>query len=255
MLESEKRQKKKRTWLCSQDSAQSGCTRLSGAPSWLWSNWPLSGFCRRRTTKNHRIVRWCTGLSAKPTVGRAIRAWRVAEPTVWWGHWTVRCAPDSVRCANGSKSSTVGCASLGRWSAPDSEQCLSGGAPDCPVRHTTEGKDCLPRLFPTTPSYLGAIKGTPRRMEDDTKHSLIISKHQDFILARLTLCDINLSSFWVENSVCELRAQVVTSVRVWAIAFETCVCCFSLPYIRASLWSSFVGARGSKLWRFLANGI
>jgi hypothetical protein len=33
--------------------------------------------------------------------------------------------------------------------------------------------------------------------------------------------------------VCELKAQVVTSVRVCAVAFETCVCCFSLPYIRA----------------------
>jgi hypothetical protein len=72
-------------------------------------------------------------------------------------------------------------------------------------------------------------------MEEIHKHSLIISKHQDFILAHLILCDSNLSSSWVENSMCELRAQVVTSVRVCAIAFETGVCYFSLPYIRASL--------------------
>jgi hypothetical protein len=39
-------------------------------------------------------------------------------------------------------------------------------APDCPVRHSTEGKDDLPSLPPTTPSCLGAIKGTPRRMEE-----------------------------------------------------------------------------------------
>jgi hypothetical protein len=57
--------------LCSQDPAQSGCTGLSGAPGWLWTNWPLSGFCCRRTAKNHRTVRWCTGLSGEPTVGRA----------------------------------------------------------------------------------------------------------------------------------------------------------------------------------------
>jgi hypothetical protein len=44
---------------------------VSGAPGWLWSNWPLSGFRRRRTAKNHRTVRWCTGLSGEPTVGRA----------------------------------------------------------------------------------------------------------------------------------------------------------------------------------------
>jgi hypothetical protein len=46
----------------------------------------------------------CTRLSAEPTVGRVIRARRVAEPTARRGHRTVRCAPDSVRCANGSKS-------------------------------------------------------------------------------------------------------------------------------------------------------
>ena len=64
-------------------------------------------------------------------------------------------------------------------------------------------------------------------MEEYTKHSLIISKHQVFILAHLILCDSNLTSSCVENSVCELRAQVVTSVRVCAVAFEICVCCFS----------------------------
>jgi hypothetical protein len=51
--------------------------------------------------------------------------------------------------------------------APDSVRC----APDCPVRQTTEGKNCLPRLLSTAPSCLGAIKGTPRRMEEHTKHS------------------------------------------------------------------------------------
>jgi hypothetical protein len=46
----------------------------------------------------------CTGLSSEPTVGCAIRVGHVAEPTVGRGHRTVRCAPDSVRCANGSKA-------------------------------------------------------------------------------------------------------------------------------------------------------
>jgi hypothetical protein len=66
-------------------------------------------------------------------------------------------------------------------------QWLSGGASDCPVRHPTEGKNCLPGMPPTAPSYLGAIKGTPRRMEEISKHSLIISKHQDSILAHSIL--------------------------------------------------------------------
>jgi hypothetical protein len=85
----------------------------------------------------HRTVRWCTGQcpvcqagsgelaalgnkltaydynspdcpvsqrSAGPTVGCAIRARHVAEPTVGRGHQTVQCALDSVRCANGSKA-------------------------------------------------------------------------------------------------------------------------------------------------------
>jgi hypothetical protein len=114
--------------------------------------------------------------------------------TVGRRHRTVRCAPDSVRCTNGYNSTTVGCAILGRRSAPDHEQCLSGGAPDCPVRPPTEGKNCLPRLPPMAPSCLGAIKGIPKRMEETSKHSLIISKHQDSILAHLILCDSDLSS-------------------------------------------------------------
>jgi hypothetical protein len=146
----------------------------------------------RRTAIIHRTVRWCTGLSGEPTaasatVGRTIHRDVWPRPTVGWGHRTVRCAPDSVRCANGYNSATVGCAILGRRSAPDNEQWMSGGAPDCPVRHPTEGKNCLPRMPPTTPSCLGAIKGTPRRIEQSSKHSLIIPKHQNFILVHSIL--------------------------------------------------------------------
>jgi hypothetical protein len=42
----------------------------------------------------------CTGLSGEPTVGRAIRAGHVAEPTASMGHRTVRCANGS-KAANG----------------------------------------------------------------------------------------------------------------------------------------------------------
>jgi hypothetical protein len=84
---------------------------------------------------------------------------------------------------------------LQRSAAPDKEsnphRTVSSGAPDYPVRHPTEGKICLPGLLPTAPSCLGAIKGTPRRMEEHTKHSLINSKHQDSISALLILCDSN----------------------------------------------------------------
>jgi hypothetical protein len=50
--------------------------------------------------------------------------------------------------------------------APDRLQDLSGGAPDSPVRHSTECKDSLPCWSSMAPSCLGAIKGTPRRMEE-----------------------------------------------------------------------------------------
>jgi hypothetical protein len=73
----------------------------------------------------------------------------------------------------------------------DSHRTVSGGAPDCPVRQETEGKNCLLEMLSTAPSYLGAIKGTPRRMEENTKHSLSIPKHQYFDSAHLILCDSN----------------------------------------------------------------
>jgi hypothetical protein len=118
-----------------------------------------------------------------------------------WVHRTVRCAPDIVRCANGSKSSTVGCAKIGRLSAPDSEQGMSGGAPDCPVHHPIEGKYCLPRMPPTAPSCLGAIKGTPRRMEEHTKHTLSILDHSHSVFAHSIDILSDLSSVLVVNFV------------------------------------------------------
>jgi hypothetical protein len=58
--------------------------------------------------------------------------------------------------------------------APDKALSMSGGAPDCPVRHPTEGKNDIPNGTPTAPSCLGTMKGTPRRMEHKnqafTKH-------------------------------------------------------------------------------------
>jgi hypothetical protein len=56
----------------------------------------------------------------------------------------------------------------------DPHRIVSGGAPDCPVHQATEGKNCLPRMLSTAPSCLGAIKGTPRRMDEYIKHSLSI---------------------------------------------------------------------------------
>jgi hypothetical protein len=73
----------------------------------------------------------------------------------------------------------------------DPHRTVSGGAPDCPVRQATEGKNRLPGMLSTVPSCLGAIKGTPRRMEEHTKHSQSIPKHQDLDSAHLILFDSN----------------------------------------------------------------
>jgi hypothetical protein len=131
--------------------------------------------------------------SAGPTVGRAIRARHVAEPTVGRGHRTVRFAPDCPVCTGLSGAPTA--PKRQRLASPKKERnphrTVSGGAPDCPVRQETEGKNCLPGMLSTAPSCLEAIKGTSRRMEEYTKHSLNIPKHQDSNFAHSILCDSN----------------------------------------------------------------
>ena len=116
---------------------------------------PLSGIRRRRSAKIHRT---CPVRQRLPHLQRSASPFKEGNR-----------APDSVRCA------------------PDSVRC----APDCPVRPMTEGKISLPELLSTAPSCLGAIKGTPRRMEEHTKHSYNIPKHQDIDSAPLILCNSN----------------------------------------------------------------
>jgi hypothetical protein len=154
------------------------CARLARA------KWPLSGIHRRRTAIIHRTV-WCAPdcpvnqRSAGPTVGRAICAGHVAEPTARRGHRTVRCAPDMSSAPTALRLPKVDCAIFVKKS----------GTGQCPVHQSTEGKISLPRLLSTAPSCLGAIKGTPRRMEEYTKHLLSIPKHRDIDSASLILCN------------------------------------------------------------------
>jgi hypothetical protein len=94
---------------------------------------------------------------------------------------------------------------------------VSGGAPDCPVRQSIEGNNCLPGMLSTAPSCLGAIKGTPRRMKEDTKQPLSIVDHSHFILAHLFDILSDLSS---------------VLVRTLGYSFElkswSCVCVFAV---------------------------
>jgi hypothetical protein len=170
----------------SQKTAWSGCTGLSGgAPDSVRcarlasANWLLSGLRRRCTAINHRTVRWCTGLSGEPTVSQANG--RPCNPRATRGRAnSQKGAPDCPVCTGLSgvhrtvsgTPTALNC----QWSAsPKKERnphrTVSGGAPDCPVRQATEGKNCLSGMLSTAPSCLEAIKGTPRRMEENTKHS------------------------------------------------------------------------------------
>jgi hypothetical protein len=100
---------------------------------------------------------------------------------------------------------------------PDSLQDLSGGAPYCPVRHSTEGKDSLPCWPPMAPSCLGAIKGTLRHMEESSKHSLSILRLPHSASAHLIDCVSDLSSVRVVNSLCYFSSS--------SLGLCACVCC------------------------------
>jgi hypothetical protein len=133
-----KRKELEKTWLCAINSSSAWHTGLSdGAPDSVrcarldLGELAALGFRRRRTTKIHRTVQWCTGpsgessaanssLSGKgkkrcgynspdcpvsqrspaPTVGYEIYGRRMAAPTVSRGHQT-------VRCTNGPGAATV----------------------------------------------------------------------------------------------------------------------------------------------------
>jgi hypothetical protein len=157
----------------------------------------------------HRTVRWCTGQCPVRQAGSgelaalgkeltaygynspdcpvsqrsAARSARDMCPSQRSGggtglsgvHWTVSGAPTAPRRQQSASPNKEG----------DPHRTVSGGAPDCPVRQATEGKNCLPGLLSTAPRCLGAIKGTPRRMKEYTKHSLSTLDHSHSILAHL----------------------------------------------------------------------
>jgi hypothetical protein len=112
----------------------------------------------------HRTVRWANGrLRQRSAAQSAGDAW--PEPTVSWRtglsgvHRTVSGEPGQPLLQRSSEPD------LEEDRAPDKLHDLSGGAPDCPVRHPTESKYCLPKGLPTAPRPLGSIKGTPRRLQ------------------------------------------------------------------------------------------
>jgi hypothetical protein len=85
----------------------------------------------------------------------------------------------------GAVAATVGFARKGRKSR----------IVHCLVRPRTKGNYGLPNGAPTAPSCLRARKGTPRRMEQNTKHLLNILRRRDFAFTHLVHCDKDSSSF------------------------------------------------------------
>jgi hypothetical protein len=102
-------------------------------------------------------------------------------------------------------------------------------APDmnsgCLVHDSAEDRNCLPSWSPTTPSCLGAIKGTPRCMEEYTKHSLSILRHPNSAPTHLIRCVSDLSSIRVVNSLCCHLSSSLHLCAWLCCVFESCVCC------------------------------
>jgi hypothetical protein len=122
---------------------------------------------------------------------------------------------------------------------------MSGGAPDCLVRQSTEGKHCLPNGDPTAPSCLGAIKGTPRRMEHNTKPPLNILRCLDSASTHLDHCDWDLSTCWVVNSLCCVCVLVSWLVCVSLLRLKILLVFLSLPYSCGFHWDQY--CKGERL--------
>jgi hypothetical protein len=186
-----------------------GAPDVSDAPGWLNVNWALSRKEKGDVAINHRTVRWAKGARGQRSAAQSAGdAWPTT--TICWAHRT-------VRCANWSRRPTVGHTWYGRKSSTRLLQWLSGGALDCLVHHSIEGNNCLPNRCPTAPSYLGATKGTSRRMEQYIKHSLSILRHPYSASTHLICCVSDLSSVRVVNSMCCALSS--------SLGLCACVCC------------------------------
>ena len=149
------------------------------------ANSSLSGIHRRRTTIIHRTVRCAPDCPvSQRSAARSVRdTWPSQRLEGGTGLSGVhRTCPVRQRLSGGQRSAVP---FKERNRAPDSVRC----APDCPVHQSIEGKISLPNLLSMAPSCLGAIKGTPRRMEEHTKYSYNIHKHQDIDFAHSFHCD------------------------------------------------------------------
>jgi hypothetical protein len=181
----------------------------------------------------HQTVQWANGACGKRWTARSPRdTW--PAPRVGWVHRT-------VRCAIWPEGPTVGCTQFGRRSRIRLLQWLSGGAPDC--HHSTEGKIGLPSWSPTAPSCLGAIKGTPRHMEQYTKLTKNILRLPYSASTHLIDCVSDLSPVWVAYSLCGVLSSSLGLCACVCCGFESCVCCSPSLTTVLLLWQTCKGER------------
>jgi hypothetical protein len=111
-------------------------------------------------------------------------------------HRIVRCQHRTIRCPQNRKAANQ------RILCPRPDRALFTVrcAPDSPVHPRTEGNQCLPNRALTAPRSLGAIKGTPRRMELNTKHPLNILQQRDSTNTQSFHCDRDLNTSLSCNS-------------------------------------------------------
>jgi hypothetical protein len=139
---------------------------VSGAPGPYKCQPATLGNSRAHSAITYQTVRCATGLSnepaeqrlSAPTVDSDIRnraaqcrgrSQRAPDCPLW--HWTIRCRKRTKL----QRSSRLWTLTVGwRGSAPDKEQCLSGGTLDCPVRPS-------PTASPTATKVVGGYKYPP----------------------------------------------------------------------------------------------
>jgi hypothetical protein len=219
------------------------CPRLvDGEPAALGKRWGC-------TTIIHRTVWWCTGLSDESSATNSSLSKKekcdvakIHRTVLWANCASVNGRPCNQRTTRGSLQRSVGCTGLSgaptsleeqRSDAPNLE---GDRAPDCysscPVVHQTvwcttrqKARLAFQDWSPTAPSCLGAIKGTPRRMEHYTKLTRNIIRLLDFGSMHLIRCVSDLSSIWVADFVCcVLSSSLDLCAWLWC-RFESCVCC------------------------------
>jgi hypothetical protein len=235
VLETKKRRKEKdckRLAVCSRSSAQSSTPdcpvvhqTVSGAPGWTPVKRSLLGKVQRCTAIIHRTVRWANGRQRNgrprnPRATRGPRQWSAVGTGLSGVHRTVSGAPTGPE--------------LQRSSAPEKE-----GDPhrtvysDCPVAHRTVR--CATRQKASMTflvglqrllASLGLLKGPLGAWRSYKKLTRNILRLQDSNLTHSILCDSDLSSVWVVNSVrCVLSSSC--DLCAWlCCGFESCVLLF-----------------------------